>query len=78
MVDTLVLGTSGESRVGSSPTWGTLKKIFDKTKTFRIIVIIIKTMRTSIKHMSSVIKQQELFCSWYRHVQNCSSEIDLG
>jgi hypothetical protein len=35
-------------------------------------------MRTSLKHMSSVIKQQELFCSWYRHVQNCSSEIDLG
>ena len=42
MVDTLVLGTSGESRVGSSPTWGTLKKIFDKTKTFSIIKIIIK------------------------------------
>jgi hypothetical protein len=46
------------------------KKIFDKYETFRIIVIIIKTMRTSIKHMSSIIKQQEVFCSWYRHMQN--------
>ena len=27
MVDTLVLGTSGESRVGSSPTLGTKKKL---------------------------------------------------
>ena len=78
MVDTLVLGTSGESRVGSSPTWGTLINLFDKTKTFSILVYNYIKMRTSLKHMSSVIKQQELFCSWYRHVQNCSSEIDLG
>ena len=27
MVDTLVLGTSGESRVGSSPTLGTNKNL---------------------------------------------------
>ena len=27
---------------GSNPSWGTLKKIFDKTKTFSIFKIIIK------------------------------------
>ena len=42
MVDTQVLETCVVRRVGSSPTWGTKKKIFDKYETFRIIVIIIK------------------------------------
>ena len=76
MVDTLVLGTSGESRVGSSPTWGTLINLFDKTKTFSILVYNYIKMRTTMVHMSS-FKQQEI-CSWYRHGQNCSSELDLG
>ena len=78
MVAAQVLGTCVLMTCRFESDLGYFKKIFDKTKTFSIIVIIIKTMRTSIKHMSSVIKQQELFCSWYRHGQNCSSELDLG
>jgi hypothetical protein len=76
MVDTLVLGTSDESFVGSSPTWGTLKKTFDKYETFRILEIIIETMRTIIEHMSSF--KQQVICSWYRHVRNYGSEIKIG
>ena len=30
MVDTLVLGTNGESRVGSSPAWGTLNGVVEQ------------------------------------------------
>lgn len=39
MVDTLVLGTSGESRVGSSPTWGT-KKILKKILRYGIFLYL--------------------------------------
>jgi hypothetical protein len=42
MVATNALGAFVLRRVGSSPIWGTNKKIFDKTKTFSIIKIIIK------------------------------------
>ena len=75
MVDALVLGTSDFGRVGSSPTWGTLKIIFDKLKIFTIFDIIIEIMRTTIKHM--VFSHQQKSICWYERMLSCSSDVIL-
>jgi len=71
MVDTYVV-----SRVGSSPTWGTLKIIFDKLKIFTIFDIIIETMRTTIKHM--VFSHQQKSICWYERMLSRSSDVIIG
>lgn len=76
MVDTQVLETCVLMTCRFESDLGYFKKTFDKYETFRILEIIIETMRTIIEHMSSF--NQQVICSWYRHVRNYGSEIKIG